>query len=89
MAGAANLGGQLAASGNAAAAAAAAGSSAKDAIIVELHGQCEGKDAKQGLAAALDSADPLELDAVCWFYLDPFVSPSLSIPAHFGWGVFA
>lgn len=70
MAGVANQGGPVAASGN------VAGSSASDAINVELHGQCEDK---QGWAEALERAGPLEFNAKCWFYLDPFVSPNIII----------
>lgn len=73
MAGAANQGGQVAASGK------AAERSANDAIVVELNGRCEHKDDQQGWAEALDRAGPLEFNAKCWFYLDPFVSPSFII----------
>ena len=39
----------------------------------------QGKDDKKTWAEALDSEGPLELDAMCWFYLDLFVSHILYI----------
>lgn len=76
MAGAANSGGQTAVSGRthaAAAAAAAAGNEWTDDVVYAEQ-QWRGKDDMQTWAEALDSEGPLELDALCWFYLDPSVS---------------
>ena len=71
--GAAKPGGQTAGSGKAA----APGSLTSDVISAKR--QWESKDDKLNWAELLDSEGPLELDAMCWFYLDPFVSPIFCI----------
>lgn len=75
MAGAANSGGQTAVSGKPHAAAAPANSWTDDVVSAEQ----QWKD-KQTWAETLGSSEgPLELDALCWFYLDPSVSLTSSI----------
>ena len=56
-------------------AAAAANSWTSDVVPAEQ--QWGGKNDKKTWVEALDSEGPMELDAMCWFYLDPFVSPAL------------
>ena len=78
-----NSGGQSAVSGEpGAVVAAAADSWTSDVVSAEQ--QWGGKDNTRAWAEILDSEDPLELDAICWFYLDPSVSPALCILSTFG-----
>ena len=71
-------GGQSAVSGKPDAIAAAAANS-WTSEVVPAEQQWRGKGIKQAWAEILDSESPLELDAMCWFYLDPFVSSALCI----------